>query len=165
MKQTWTWCVASGHDVPDIVAIARRHFETEIDQFFVPDPIAYSRNITLAIVNQFYLPGTEMFLVCRNSAGQLIAYVWAHRSTAPWSDDAMCVVRMVHVDLNLRARDRVELIQQMITHWEQWCVLHSIPVVCSTTMRGDQTGFMSIHARRGYDVRGSYAYKKIKEQQ
>lgn len=160
----WTWTQASGHDVSDIVAIARSHFETEIDQLFVPEPVVYSRNITLAIVNQFFVPGSEMFLVCRNSAGVLIGYVWAHRTTAPWSDDAMCAVRMVHMDLTLSARDRVEMIKQMIMHWELWCVEHSIPVVCSTTMRGDQGGFMRIHQRMGYDVRGSYAYKRIKEQ-
>jgi len=163
-KQTWTWNTAAGPDVADIVAMAVGHFQTEIDQLFYPDPIAYSRNLTLAIVNQFYLPGTEMLKVCRDQDGQLIGYVWAHRSTAPWSDDPMCSVRMVHVDLSLSARDRIQIIKEMIMHWELWCHESGIPVVCSTTMRGDQAGFMRIHERMGYDIRGSYAYKRLKEQ-
>lgn len=164
-QQTWTWHNASGPDVADIVAMARKHFETEIDSVFTPDPIAYSRNITLAVVNQFYIPASEMIKVCRDSTGGLIGYVWAHRTTAPWSDEPMCSVRMVHVDLNLPVRDRLRIIQEMIMHWEIWSVESSIPVVCSTTMRGDQSGFMRIHQRMGYDIRGSYAYKRlIKEQ-
>jgi len=163
MTQTWIWNTAAGPDVKDIVAMAVGHFQTEIDQIFTPDPIAYSRNLTLAIVNQFYVPGSEMLKTCRDSAGQLIGYVWAHRSLAPWSDDPMCAVRMVHVDLSLSARDRIRMVQEMIMHWELWSVEHNIPVVCSTTMRGDQAGFMRIHERMGYDVRGSYAYKRLKE--
>jgi len=28
-------------------------------------------------------------------------------------------------------------------------------------MRNDQQGFLKLHQRNGYDVRGSYAYKKL----
>ena len=165
MKHPWTWYNAGGPDVNDIVAMARKHFETEIDSVFTPDPIAYSRNLTLAAVNQFYRPSTELLKVCRDSDHQLLGYVWAYRSAAPWSDDAMCAIRMVHVDLELTTRDRVQMIREMIMQWELWCVESDIPVVCSTTMRGDQEGFMHIHQRMGYDIRGSYAYKRIKKEQ
>lgn len=162
MKQTWTWRPATGSDVQHIVDIAVNHFETEIDHIFTPDPVAYSRNLTLAVVNSFYLPATEMLWVCHKDS-RMIAYVWAHRSTAPWSDDAMCAVRMVHIDLTLSARDRVRLIGEMIEIWEHWAAASNIPVICSTTMRNDQQGFLKIHQRCGYDVRGSFAYKRLKE--
>lgn len=158
----WTWRPATGADVQRIVDIAVAHFQTEIDQLFTPDPIAYSRNLTIAVVNSFYLPATEMLWVCEQN-NQIIAYVWAHRSTAPWSDDPMCAVRMVHIDLSLSARYRVLLVTEMIEIWERWAVSSGIPVVCSTTMRGDQAGFLKIHQRCGYDVRGSFAYKRLKE--
>jgi len=156
----WTWRAATGHDVPRIVDIAVKYFQTEIDAIFTPDPIAYSRNLTLSVVNSFYLPATEMLWVSEQN-GQIIAYVWAHRSTAPWSDDPMCAIRMVHVDLTLSARDRIRLIEEMIALWESWAMRSGIPVICSTTMRGDQSGFMRIHERLGYSVRGSYAYKRL----
>lgn len=162
MRQSWTWRRANGNDVADIVRMAQDFFETEIDQIFTPDPIAYERNLMRAIVEQFYVPGNELVCVARNTTGdRLLAYVWAHRSTAPWSDDPMCAVRMVHVDMNLAPRDRVRMISEMIMTWELWCVENGIPVVCSTTMRGDQAGFLKIHERYGYDVRGSYAYKRL----
>ncbi len=158
----WTWRPATGADVQPIVDIAVNHFEKEIDHLFTPDPVAYSRNLTLAVVNSFYLPTTEMLGVCEQDQ-RIIAYVWAHRSTAPWSDDPMCAVRMVHLDLNLSTRDRVVLVGEMIDIWERWAQHSGIPVICSTTMRGDQDGFLKIHQRRGYDVRGSFAYKRLKE--
>lgn len=156
----WTWRPAHGGDVPRIVDIAVAHFQCEIEHLFRPDPIAYSRNLTLAVVNSFYLPHTEMLAVCEQS-GVIIAYVWAHRSTAPWSDDAMCSVRMVHVDMTRTSRERIRLVTEMIGVWESWAEKSGIPVVCSTTMRGDQQGFLRIHERCGYTVRGSFCYKRL----
>jgi len=161
----WTWYNAGGPDVTDIVAMARGHFETEIDSVFTPDPIAYARNLTMAAVTQFYKPSVEFLKVCRDDNRKLLGYVWAYRTAAPWSDDAMCAVKMVHVDLNLSARERIQMIKEMIMQWELWSIESDIPVVCSTTMRGDQGGFMRIHERMGYDVRGSYAYKRLTKEQ
>lgn len=163
---THEWKSASGLDVIHILAMARAHFETEIDKIFEPDPVAYSRNITLGIVNQFYNPGTELIKVAKDTeSGCIVAYVWAKRGVrSPWSDQEMIMVQMAHVDLNQSTRARVKLIKDMIEIWEQWGQDHDIPIVCSTTMRNDQQGFLELHRRMGYDVRGSYCYKNIKEQ-
>lgn len=159
----YTWRPAGGADVPDIVTMAQRHFEQEIDQVFTPDPIAYSRNITLAVVQQFYAPMTQLVSVARTPHDQLIAYTWAERNQrAPWSDDEMIVIKMAHVDLMLSARLRVRLVNDMMDLWEAWARTTGVPIICSTTMRGDQAAFLRIHARRGYDVRGSYAYRRLK---
>ena len=73
----------------------------------------------------------------------------------------MVVVRMAHVDLNLPSRDRVRLIIDMMKLWEGFAKLANVSIVCSTTMRNDQTAFLKLHAKNGYDVRGSYAYKRV----
>lgn len=158
----YSWRPATGADVADIVAMAEQHFQQEIDEIFTPDPVAYSRNITLAVVNQFYLPMAECVGVARDSAGRLLAYTWARSGErAAWSDDNMVVVRMAHVALDLSVRDRVRLIKDMIGIWENFAHLARTPIICSTTMRRDQAAFLRIHAQHGYDVRGSYCYKKI----
>lgn len=158
----YTWKPASGSDVQDIVNLAQQHFEAEIDQIFRPDPVAYSRNITFAIVNQFYLPTTELVAVCRNANNQLIAYTWARANErAAWSDDSMIVVRMAHVDLAQSSRQRIQLIIDMMQLWENFARASQTPIICSTTMRNDQIAFLRLHERQGYDVRGSYCYKKI----
>lgn len=159
---TYTWHPAGGTDVPLIVGMAESHFQREIDRIFTPDPIAYARNISIAVVQQFYAPGSELLTVAKSQQNQLLAYTWARRSErAPWSDDEMIVVRMAHVDLNLPTRTRIALVNDMIDQWETWAAAIGVPVICSTTMRGDQAAFLKLHQRRGYDVRGSYAYRRL----
>jgi len=156
------WRLAHGGDVAAIVQMAVRGFQSEIDQIFQPDTVAYSRNVTLAVIRQFYGPQSELFSVAYEG-DRLVAYVWAGRNErAPWSDDEMVVVRMAHVDLGLPIRTRIRLVQDMINLWEQWALLCQVPIVCSSTVRADQAGFLRIHAQAGYDVRGSYAYKRMK---
>lgn len=158
----YTWQPATGQDVMAIVKMAQDHFESEIDQIFRPDPIAYSRNITIAVAQQFYAPLTELLSVAKTQQNELIAYMWARRNErAAWSDDEMVVVRMAHVQLELPTRTRIKLVKEMIGIWEAWAHMCGVPVICSTTMRGDQQGFLKLHERAGYDVRGSFAYKRI----
>lgn len=161
MSNNWNWTPAVGTDVIAIKDMAESMFQTEINGIWIADPVAYMRNITQAIVNQYYSPGSELILVAKVDES-IIGYVWVKRNQrSPWSDEETAVVQMVHVDLNLSARQRVRLIAEMIQHWETWAQKNGIPVVCSTTMRGDQTGFLKLHERCGYDVRGSYAYKRL----
>jgi hypothetical protein len=158
----FTWTPATGNDVADIVAMAQQHFQTEIDTIFNPDPVAYSRNITFAVINQFYLPGTDLLSVCRDENNRLLAYTWAKSNDrAPWSDDPMVVVRMAHVALDLSSKTRLRLILDMLELWENFAQFSKMPIICSTTMRREQDAFLKLHARVGYDIRGSYAYKRI----
>jgi hypothetical protein len=156
------WRPATGNDVAAIVKMAQDHFQQEIDLIFTPDPVAYSRNITLAVVNQFYLPTTELLSVANSDSGQLLAYTWARANErAAWSDDRMVVIRMAHVALDLSARQRIELVTDMMQLWENFAKFSQTPIICSTTMRNDQSTFLKLHKRQGYDVRGSYAYKRL----
>jgi hypothetical protein len=156
------WTPATGPDVDSIVKMAQDHFETEIDSIFTPDPIAYARNITLAVVKQYYLPMTELLSVCKDDTGKLIAYTWAtSNNQAMWSDQKMVVVHMAHVDLTLPVKQRIQIVHSMFKLWEGFALLAKNPIVCSTTMRKDQQGFLKLHEKSGYDVRGSYAYKKL----
>lgn len=161
--QKYKWLPATGPDVENIVKMAQNHFETEIDIIFNPEPITYSRNITLAVVNQHFSPLTELLSVAKDSeTGQLLAYTWAKSDErAPWSDDNMTVVRMAHVDLNLSSKTRIQLVKDMMTLWEEFAKLAKTPIICSTTMRREQDSFLKLHAKNGYDVRGSYAYKRV----
>lgn len=158
----FNWVQGTLNDVEHIVGMAQKHFEQEIDQLFKPEPIVMARNITFAIVNQHYLPGSEIVSVAKDHNGKLLAYTWAKRGErACWSDDEMVVVRMAHVDLSLSPRERIKLINNMMDIWEAYAYSVGVPIVCSTTMRKEQDGFLKLHAKRGYDVRGSFAYKKL----
>lgn len=159
----WSWLPTSGTDIPALVDMAESHFQSEIDSVFTPEPVVYARNLTLATVNQFYNPRTELLQVAKNTeTGAILAYTWAIRGErTPWSDDEMICAKMAHVDLTLPTRQRLRLVTGMILLWETWARECGVPVVCSTTMRRDQDGFLEIHRKLGYDVRGSYAYKRL----
>jgi hypothetical protein len=159
----YSWRLADIGDTNDIVDMAQKHFEAEIDNIFTPEVPTMLRNVTFAIMNQIYYPGTEMITVCRaEDDNRLLAYTWAKSNDrACWSDDPMICVRMVHVDLSLPARTRIQLIKDMMSHWERLAAYSGNKIICSTTMRHDQDAFLKLHTKNGYDVRGSYAYKKL----
>ena len=158
----YTWSPATGSDVNDIVAMAQQHFESEIDEIFTPDTTALARNITFAVVSQFYMPATTLVSVARDTTGKLVSYTWAKTGErAPWSDDSMMSVCMAHVDMTLSTRDRLRLLIDQLSIWEQFAINTGTQIICSTTVRKEQDGFLRLHARYGYDVRGSYAYKRL----
>jgi len=159
---TYTWHKAAGFDVESIVNLAQTNFESEIDTIFTPEPTTYSRNITLAVVNSFFSPNTELLSVAKDNNNKLIAYTWATGTErAPWSDDKMVLVKMAHTDLTLPSITRVKLVKDMLNIWETFAYVSNINIVCSTTMRKDQDTFLKLHKKYGYDVRGSYAYKRL----
>lgn len=158
----YTWRPATGNDVSAIVAMAESLFQYEIDSIFTPETTTYARNVTLAVVNQFYCPTSELISVACDQDNRLIAYTWAKGfQQAFWSSDNMINIIMAHVDLKLSTRIRLALITDMLNIWEQFAIYSQHPVICSTTMRGDQSAFLRLHQRHGYSVRGSYAYKRI----
>lgn len=158
----YQWQRAQGQHVSGIVAMAQRDFEQEADTVFRTDPHVYAHNIAMAVVNQMYNPWAELVMVGTQADHALLAYVWARRGErAPWAADEMVSIRIAHVDLGLPVKTRIRLIRDMIGLWETWAVSCGIAVVCSTTMRGDQAGFMRLHQQAGYSVRGSIAYKRL----
>ena len=158
----WQWQRATGEDVADMVNLTQAQFEREADSIFHTDPIIYAHNLTRTVVDQFYNPGTAFLWIARSSDRQVRGYVWAERGQrAVWSGDEMVAIKIVHVDLALSARDRVRLCDDMITLWENWTASIGVPVICSTTMRSDQEGFLRLHERRGYERRGSICYKRL----
>lgn len=159
---SFNWRSANGKDVIPIVDLANEYFNQEINNIFTIDTLAGSRNVTLAIVNQFYHPNSELVKVAEDSTGKIVAYVWAKSNQrAVWSDENMTVINMAHASLDLTSRQRVQLVFDMIKLWEQFAQESGAKVICSTTMRHDQRAFLKVHQRAGYDVRGSYAYKRL----
>ena len=157
------WRLADMSDTNDIVSMAQRHFEAEIDNIFRPEVPTMTRNVTFAIMNQIYYPGSQMITVCRaKDDNRLLAYTWAKSNDrACWSDDPMVCVCMAHVDLSLPSRLRIRLVKDMMDHWERLAAYSGNKIICSTTMRHEQDAFLKLHERNGYSVRGSYAYKKL----
>jgi hypothetical protein len=158
----YTWRPATLSDIDAVITLTTQNFSEEITDLFVPDPWAGARNLTQAIVNQYYRPSSELVSVAVDNSDKIIAWTWAQgMQTMAWSDELMVQVRMAHTNMQLSTRDRVRLTQDMIALWEGFAQFACHKIVCSTTMREDQAGFLRIHQAAGYDVRGSYAYKRL----
>ena len=161
----WTWDRAAGTDVVPIMDLTREYFRCEATDIWTIDEQWFGSNLTTDIVRQFFNPGTALVAVARAEDQRLLAYVWAERGVkTPWSSEEMIAIKIVHIDLSLSARDRVRLVNEMIDIWELWAHSIGVKIVCSSTMRGQQDGFLRIHQRRGYDCRGSICYRRLSEQ-
>jgi hypothetical protein len=138
----------------------------EVDTIFNFNPNVLSHNIVTAVVNQFYTGKSDLVATARDDNNKLLAYTWVKTGEhSLWSNEEVASVRMAHVDLTLNAKLRIRLINDMISLWEGWARIIGVDIVCSTTMRNDQSAFLKLHSRAGYDVRGSYAYKKLSTEQ
>lgn len=157
-----TWRRAVGTDTAAMVGLSQRLYESEVDPFYLTDPIVLSRNITRGIVEQFYNPAAE-YLSVLYDGDHLAAYLWLVRGQrTPWSDDEVLEFKMAHIDLSLTARERVRIVNAMIDQAVVFADHNSIPVIVSSSVRADQQAFLRLHERRGFTVRGSIAYLRMK---
>lgn len=161
-----TWRRAAGPDVTAIMALTRQHFRSEAQEIWLIDEQWFGMQLTTDIVRQFFNPGSALVTVAESDQGQLLAYVWAERGIRTvWSSEEMVAIKIVHVDLGLSARCRVRLVQEMMDIWELWTASIGVRVICSSTMRADQSAFLRLHQRRGYDCRGSICYRRLGPEQ
>ncbi len=148
------------HDVEDIVAMAKDHFEGEVDQVLKTDPQVMRKNVTLTATYQLFDKNREFLAVCRDE-DKLLGYCWFDRGGyTTYSNDEISNAKFHHVDMTLSPRVRVRLINQMIDQHILWANRCAIPVICSTSIRAENDGFMRIHKKRGFMVNGSYAWLK-----
>jgi hypothetical protein len=162
---TWRWGQASGADTNDIVDMALVDYGMETDNIFRNDTVEYARNVTMAIVNQFYNPKMELFSVAKDvGTGALLGYTWAIRGQySPWSKEEMVGIKIAHVNQNCTVKQRIFMCAQMIRMWEIWARACEINIICSSTVRTEQTAFLNLHRQAGYDIRGSICYKRLNQ--
>jgi hypothetical protein len=161
----WRWSAATGADIQDIVDLVLRNYQADGAGITDINPVEGSRNLMFAIVNQMYAPKKEMITVARlKDDGTLVGFTWAHRDQRhPWSTEEMIMPRMLSVDLTMTARCRVALCYQAMFLWERWAQLCDVKCIASNNMRTDWSALMHMHKNMGYDVRGSMAFKRLKD--
>ena len=166
---SWLWQTAQYQDIDEMVALARSHFQCEMDTMFTINEPGYKYALDIATSHQRHTLAQEQLLVCRDKlSNQLLAYSWIGRGhRTPYSNDEMAEARMLHIDLALASRQRVHLTVQALYHWYNWTRACGIPILVSTSIRADQQAFLRIHERLGFMVRGGIAYLRVipKEQQ
>jgi|TARA_R110000868_G_scaffold21535_10_gene89183 hypothetical protein len=161
----WIWTRATAQDVPSIVNLTDQNFSPEVDDvIFTKNPTRLHYHLQQAVLKQFYLPKQELVTVARDkNTQQLLAWGWLERNKyTVYADEEMAVAEFIHLELTSSTRTKLTLTAQLLESWSVWCEINAIPVLCSTTIRENQAGFMRLHKQLGFVVRGSFAYKKIK---
>ena len=160
------------HDVDDIVELADTIFGQEVDGILNRDRNVFRHRLTMAATEQLFNKGKEFLAVCRGDGyvakggfyaeqipDQLLGYCWFDRGGyTTYSNEEICNAKFHHVDLSLPAKQRVKIINQMIDQQILWAYSWGIPIICSTSIRGDHKAFMKMHEKRGFRVNGSYAW-------
>ncbi|HET8687326.1 MAG TPA: hypothetical protein VFM18_11780 [Methanosarcina sp.] len=160
----WVWSKATSQDVPEIVDLSYTHYKDEFENIiFKSNMTKMHYHLHQACLDQIYGLGNNLILIARNKdTNKLMAWNWIQTGKKTiYSDDEMAIAEFIHVDLTLPKRDKIALVHQSLEQWIVWCTANRIPVICSTSIRPVQSGFMKIHERLGFFVRGSYAYKRI----
>lgn len=157
----YAWARPNYDDIPEIVDMADLQFGHEVNAVLQCDRKIFTYNLARHILLQEFDPSQEFLAVAR-SEGRIIAYTWCGRNCwTTYSPDEMAEVKFIHCEQSLPAKTRIRLVNESLDQMEIWCRLSGIPVLVSTSIRGDYQAFMKIHQRRGYTVHGSYAYLRI----
>lgn len=159
----WTWNKAVQNDVLDILNLVESHFQIEIEDILVPNRTKMTYHLQRAVLEQTYKPNQELLSIARDkTTRKILAWGWIIRGKyTVYANEEMAVAEFAHTDLTLPTRTRIRLIGQLFDQWIAWCYLHEIPVICSTSIREDQRGFMRLHDYYGFKSKGSFAYKRI----
>jgi len=159
-RDTWRWRLAEFSDVVPITAMANEIYGAEVDGIFTQDIRRMAYHVDMAVTRQRYYLTQEQLIVAEHQQSKcLLAYAWIGRGgTTPYADEEIAEAKFAHIDLSLPITTRVRLMAQILQQWVLWCQVCGIPVLVSTTIREDQTGFLKLHDQAGFKRRGSFAY-------
>ena len=158
----WSWTLAQISDIKDLVDLSYSMYNNEIDTIFTTDLGLLARNIAQGIITQTYNPLDEQIICARDTAGRMIAWAWMERGGyVTYAPEEIAEAKFAHVALDLSPRKRITLLAQILQQWELWATICNVPVIVSTTIRRDQTAFLHLHEQAGYEIRGSFGYKRI----
>ena len=159
----WLWRRAIHTDVEQILDLADQNYSDEINNIFTPSRTRMGYHLHTAILDESYqLNKGSIAVAVDKLSDKVIAWAWIVRGKYQvYADEEMAVAEFAHVDLALSPRTKLTLVAQIFEQWILWATLHKIPVLCSTSIREDQAGFMRLHDQFGFARRGSFAYLRI----
>lgn len=165
------WTLADPrYDIEDIVILADTLYGPETDAILTRSPATLRRHATVTATVQLFDKSKEFLAVCRAHDdpdypdGKLLGFCWFDRGGyTTYSTEEISNSKFHFVDLTLSPRLRIRLINEMIDQHILWAGNCGVPVVCSTSIRGDHKAFVKIHEKRGFTVNGSYAWMRTEK--
>ena len=160
-----TWTLADPlKDVEYIVELGQKMLALETGCPLKTDPQVFRHHVTISAANQHFDKYKEFLAVAKEDPYSILGYCWFDRGGyTTYSRDEICNAKFHHVDMDLPVKTRVRLINEMIDQQILWAAFCKIPVICSTSIRGDYTGFMKMHRKRGFSIHGSYGWIRTEQ--
>lgn len=156
----WTWSKPTMADAIAIADMAESFYQREISGIFTPNKTRLLYHLQRTILDISYGLNTDLISVAK-IGNQLIGWAWLTRGKFQvYADEELAVGEFIHVDLNLSPRKRIAIVAQVLEQWICWCELQKIPVLCSTSIREEQSAFMRLHDQYGFTRNGSFAYRR-----
>lgn len=147
--------------VAAIVNLADSNYGGEVDGIINRDRTVFRHRVTVAATEQLFNRSKEFLAVkyADEWGVKLDAFCWFDRGGyTTYSNEEISNAKFHSVDLDLPAKQRLRLVNEMIDQHILWAAMCGIPIVCSTSIRADQDAFMRVHKKRGFQVNGSYAW-------
>lgn len=159
----WTWSKAEHTDVEAILDLVAENYQLEIDGILTANRPRMAYHLHKGILDQIFRAESNLITVAKlKQTNEVIAWAWLERGKfTVYADEEMAVAEFAHVKLDQSNKTKIMLIAQILEQWIAYASLYAIPVLCSTTIREDQAGFMRLHDAFGFARRGSFAYKRI----
>tara|TARA_R110000772_G_scaffold126696_3_gene233776 strand:+ start:644 stop:1138 length:495 start_codon:yes stop_codon:yes gene_type:complete len=159
MNNTY-WRVATFYDIVELSNLSVEYFQKEVIDILTPSPATLSYNLHKALAEQID-NSSHMIYVCVADE-KIVAYGWIQSTGKTiYSLENVAEVRMVHIQMDLPVKIRITIIKEMIELFENYCRILKIPVIITNTIRKDTRGFLALHEKLGYTIRGSFAFKQI----
>ncbi len=159
----WTWHLADMRDLTELVDLTESEYNHEMNNIYTTDRSWYSYLLGRAIWDQINLQGKCMIALARHKVSeQVLAYSWlTGEHPALFSQEQTAEVAVCHIRQNQPLRSKIQQCEQMIEQWQRWCLIMNKQILVSSTIRSDQKGFLRLHERAGFTIRGSIAYKRL----
>lgn len=150
-------------DVQGIIEMGLDYLSCEENGILSPSVEIFRKCVTVSATVQLFDKNREFLAVCRDD-DRIYGYCWFDRGGyTTYAPEEISNAKFHHVALDLPVRQRIRIINEMIDQHILWANRCGIPVICSTSIRGDHEGFMRIHKKRGFQVNGSYAWLRTEE--
>ena len=157
------WRAAQLSDIDLMLELTQQHYLVELNSVLTINLTKLAHRLAHSIIDQNFNHTHQIQTVWQNN--RLIAWSWLSRGTSTdYIDEEVAEAHMLHIDLNLRPRHRIQLVNQILDQWIAWCKILKIPVLASTTVRSEWQTFMELHRRRGFVVHGSHAFYDIRKE-
>lgn len=158
----WIWNLADFNDLPDLINATIDYVDNDLPYGYKTEHQVLLYNLHLAILQQHH-DLSSLICVARNKTNnKIMAYGYISKSKVIYSSEPISTVEMAVVDYSESIKNRIKLLAQMAKIFENYCILTKQSVLVVNTIKTDQSGFLKLYHKLGYDIRGSFAFKNMK---